>query len=81
MGIVIVEICESNLLQTIEAEQLFESTYPEVSVIVSECLSFCGMCRFRPFALVNNRRIKGKDVDDCIKNINQAIEEELAFYA
>ncbi|WP_026065318.1 DUF1450 domain-containing protein [Amphibacillus jilinensis] len=80
MGIVIVEICESNLLQTIEAEQLFESEYPEVSVLVSDCLSFCGLCRLKPYALVNGRRIKGKDVDDCINNIRQAIETELALY-
>ncbi|WP_170114382.1 DUF1450 domain-containing protein [Streptohalobacillus salinus] len=80
MGIVIVEICESNLLQTIETEDLFESEYPEVSVISSECLSFCGLCRLRPFALVNGRRIKGKDINDCLTNIRRAIEEELAFY-
>ncbi len=80
IGIVIVEICESNLLQTIEAEQLFESEYPEVSVLVSDCLSFCGLCRLKPYALVNGRRIKGKDVDDCINNIRQAIETELALY-
>ncbi|PXW88971.1 uncharacterized protein YuzB (UPF0349 family) [Streptohalobacillus salinus] len=80
IGIVIVEICESNLLQTIETEDLFESEYPEVSVISSECLSFCGLCRLRPFALVNGRRIKGKDINDCLTNIRRAIEEELAFY-
>ena len=80
IGIVIVEICESNLLQTIETEDLFESEYPEVSVISSECLSFCGLCRLKPFALVNGRRIKGKDINDCLMNIRRAIEEELAFY-
>ncbi|WP_204438691.1 DUF1450 domain-containing protein [Amphibacillus cookii] len=80
MGIVIVEICESNLLQTIEAEQLFESEYPEVSVLISDCLSFCGLCRLKPYALVNGHRIKGKDVDDCINKIRQAIEAELTLY-
>ncbi|MBU5595633.1 YuzB family protein [Amphibacillus sp. MSJ-3] len=80
MGIIIVEICESNLLQTIEAENLFESEYPEVSVLVSECLSFCGLCRFKPFALVNGRRIRGRDIEDCINKIRQAIEEELLKY-
>ncbi|WP_440898181.1 DUF1450 domain-containing protein [Amphibacillus sp. Q70] len=80
MGIIIVEICESNLLQTIETEQLLESEYPEVSVLVSECLSFCGLCRFKPFALVNGRRIRGKNVQDCLDNIRLAIEEELLQY-
>ncbi|WP_245751672.1 DUF1450 domain-containing protein [Amphibacillus marinus] len=79
-GIVIVEICESNLLQTIEAEHLFESEYPEVSVLVSDCLSFCGLCRLKPYALVNGRRIKGTDIDECLANIRTAIEEELSIY-
>ncbi|WP_186819681.1 DUF1450 domain-containing protein [Halolactibacillus halophilus] len=80
MGIIIVEICESNLLSTIETEGLLEDEYLEVSVITSSCLSFCGLCRLRPFALVNGKRIKGKDVDDALNNIRAAIEEELNFY-
>lgn len=80
LGIIIVEICESNLLHTIEAEDLFESEYPEVSVLISDCLSFCGLCRLRPYALVNGRRVKGKDVEDCINKIRQEIEIELATY-
>ena len=80
IGIIIVEICESNLLSTVETEGLLEDEYPEVSVITSSCLSFCGLCRLRPFAMVNGKRIKGKDVDDALINIRAAIEEELAFY-
>ncbi|WP_162879157.1 DUF1450 domain-containing protein [Paraliobacillus quinghaiensis] len=80
MGIVVVEICESNLMQTINAENLFESEYPEVAVLVSDCLNFCGLCRLKPYALVNGKRIRGKDVDDCINKIRLAIEDELAAY-
>lgn len=80
IGIIIVDVCESNLLNTIDIEQLLESEYPEVSVLFNECLSFCGLCRLRPFALVNGKRVKGKDINDCIKNIKSAIEEELASY-
>ncbi|WP_170243724.1 DUF1450 domain-containing protein [Halolactibacillus alkaliphilus] len=80
MGIIIVEICESNLLSTIETEGLLEEEYPEVSVITSSCLSYCGLCRLRPFAMVNGRRIKGKDVTDALNNIRQAIDEALDFY-
>ena len=80
IGIVVVEICESNLLQTINAENLFESEYPEVAVLVSDCLNFCGLCRLKPYALVNGKRIRGNDVDDCISKIRLAIEDELAAY-
>ena len=80
IGIVVVEICESNLLQTINAENLFESEYPEVAVLVSDCLNFCGLCRLKPYALVNGKRIRGNDVDDCINKIRLAIEDALAAY-
>lgn len=80
IGIVVVEICESNLLQTINTENLFESEYPEVAVLESDCLGFCGLCRLKPYALVNGKRVRGKDIDDCIVKIRLAIEEELAMY-
>lgn len=80
MGIVIVEICESNVLITVDAERLLEEEYPEVSVIVNQCLSLCGLCRFNPFALVNGKRVRGRDVDECLTRIRQAIEEELSQF-
>lgn len=80
MGIIIVEICESNMLQTIDPEELLEAEYPEVSVIINECLSLCGLCRSSPFAFVNGKRVRGRDTEHCLNRIRQAIEEELAEY-
>lgn len=80
IGIIIVEICESNLLKTIDLESILESAYPEVSVITTECLSFCGLCRLKPFAMVNGKRVRGKDISDCLVNIAREIEMELEFY-
>ncbi|MGF7128015.1 uncharacterized protein YuzB (UPF0349 family) [Natronobacillus azotifigens] len=80
IGIILVEICESNLLKTIDIENLLESEYPEVSVLITDCLSFCGLCRLRPFALVNGKRIKGNTIEDCLTNIRQYIEAELANF-
>lgn len=80
VGIIIVEICESNVLITVDAERLLEDEYPEVSVLVSECLSMCSLCRFSPFALVNGKRIRGRDSTDCLNRIRQAIDEELVHY-
>lgn len=78
VGIIIVELCESNMLQTLDPEEVLESEYPEVSVIVNECLSLCGLCRSSPFAFVNGERIRGRDAEHCLSRIRQAIDEELA---
>lgn len=51
MEIVIVEICQGSLITAIDMEKLFETEYPEVAVIENDCLSFCGMCSRRPYAL------------------------------
>ncbi|WP_114354482.1 DUF1450 domain-containing protein [Saliterribacillus persicus] len=80
MGIVVVELCESNEINNVEIEAIIESEYPEVAVLVNECLSFCGFCRFKPYAMVNGKRVSGKTTDECLVRIRAAIEEELSFY-
>ncbi|MEN2767176.1 DUF1450 domain-containing protein [Ornithinibacillus xuwenensis] len=80
MGIVVVELCDSNAITTLDIEGIIESEFPEVAVLTSDCLSFCGLCRVKPFAIVNNRRIFGKTPEDCLEKIRTAIKEELAIY-
>jgi len=80
MGIVVVEICDSNLIHTLDVESIIESEYPEVAVLISDCLNYCGLCRLKPYALVNNRRIHGKTPEEALNKIRTAIEEELAIY-
>jgi uncharacterized protein YuzB (UPF0349 family) len=77
IGIIVVEVCDGNLLSRIDLEQL-EAEYPEVAVLRSECLSFCGLCRVRPYALVNGQRIYANTVEECLTLIRAAIERELA---
>ncbi|MGP4071362.1 DUF1450 domain-containing protein [Piscibacillus sp. B03] len=81
MGLVVVEICDGNLMARVNLEDILEEEYPEVTVIENSCLSFCGLCAVRPYALVNGNRIFGKDVDDALAKIRKAIEEELAFFS
>lgn len=81
MGIVVVEVCDGNLINEMDIESIIESEYPEVAVLISECLSFCGMCALRPYALVNNQRVFGKTPEEALKKIRAKIEEELAIYA
>ncbi|ALA53933.1 DUF1450 domain-containing protein [Shouchella clausii] len=80
MGIIVVEICDSNLIHTVDVEGLLESEYPEVAVITNSCLSFCGMCALRPYAIVNGKKIFGQTAEECLSKIKDRIELELALY-
>lgn len=80
MKIVIVEVCDANVLTTLDIESILEDEFPEVAVIINECLSFCGLCRAVPYAIVNNRRIHGKTPEVCLDNIRKTIKEELAIF-
>lgn len=80
MGIVVVEVCDGNTITEIDIEAILEEEFPEVAVLTSDCLSFCGLCRVKPYAIVNNRRIFGKTPEECLDKIREAIREELAIY-
>lgn len=81
MGIVVVEICDGSLITAINLEEIIESKYPEVAVIESSCLSFCGMCAKRPYAIINGKRIFAKTTEECLQLIMKQIEAELAVFA
>lgn len=80
MGVVVVEVCDGNAIMTFDIEHILESEYPEVAVLINDCLTYCGLCRVRPFALVNGQRIFGKTPEECLKKIHEAIKKELAIY-
>nr|WP_246421711.1 DUF1450 domain-containing protein [Texcoconibacillus texcoconensis] len=77
MGMVIVEICENNAMAAVELEERLEERFPEVAVMQYECLNLCGLCRMRPYALVNGERVFGKTVEDSFEAIASKIEDEL----
>ncbi|MFZ3579180.1 DUF1450 domain-containing protein [Virgibacillus sp. DJP39] len=80
MGIVIVDVCDGNAITTINIEEIIEKEFPEVSVMMNECLSFCGLCRLKPYALVNGKRIAGNTTEECLDKIREQIKKELAVY-
>ncbi|WP_338473155.1 DUF1450 domain-containing protein [Niallia sp. XMNu-256] len=73
-------MCESNTITKFDLETILESEYPEVSVLETDCLSFCGMCARSPYAMVNGKRIFAKTPEECLVKIRKQIQEELAFY-
>lgn len=80
MGIVIVDICSANAITVLNIEEIIESEFPEVAVIMNSCLSYCGLCGRSPFAHVNGKLIAGKTPEICLEKIRKAIIKELAIY-
>lgn len=80
MGIVVVDVCQSNRLATIDIEDVLESEFPEVAVIINDCLSICGLCARTCFAQVNGKIVHGKTIEECLDKIREAIKKELAMY-
>lgn len=80
MGIVIVDVCSVNLIMTLDVENIIETEFPEVAVIVNQCLNFCGLCAKSSYAHVNGRLIHGKTPEQCLDNIRDAIRKELEVY-
>lgn len=81
MGIVIVDVCSANLLATIDIEEIIESEFPEVAVLMNSCLSHCGLCANSAYANVNGKLIHGKTIEQCVDRIREEIKKELAVYA
>ncbi|WP_435925725.1 DUF1450 domain-containing protein [Paenibacillus sp. DYY-L-2] len=79
MGIVVVEVCDSNLMSALELEQL-EEEYPEIAVLRLDCLNLCGLCKIRPYAMVNGKKVFAKTTEECISLIRQTIEQELKAF-
>lgn len=78
MGIVIVEVCESNFISQLNLESL-EALYPGVSVLRTDCLSKCGVCQYNAYAYVNGQIVFAKDVQTCFERIQAKVEEELTM--
>ena len=79
LGLVVVEVCERNILSSQSIDDL-EEEYPEVAVLRTNCLLMCHMCRAVPYAMVNQKRVYARKADQCIGLLKKAIEEEMAAF-
>ncbi|WP_018133397.1 DUF1450 domain-containing protein [Effusibacillus pohliae] len=80
MGIVIVEVCESNPAASLDLEAL-EETYAGTSVIRNFCLSECELCAQKPYVMVNGEIIVADDFDSLLQAIRAKIESKLDEWA
>ncbi|WP_334071834.1 MULTISPECIES: DUF1450 domain-containing protein [Paenibacillus] len=79
MGIVVVEVCDSNLLSALDLEQL-EEEFPEIAVLRLDCLNLCGLCKLRPYAMVNGQKVFAKTTEECLSLIKETIRRELEAF-
>ncbi|TYA13710.1 DUF1450 domain-containing protein [Paenibacillus faecis] len=79
MGIVVVEVCDSNLLSALDLEQL-EEEFPEIAVLRLDCLNLCGLCKIRPYAMVNGKKVFAKTTEECLAQIKETIRQELEAF-
>lgn len=77
MKMIICEVCDASTLNELDVEEIIEKEFPEVAVIINQCLSVCGLCRSVPFAIVNNEIVYGKTPEECLDNIRIQIKKEL----
>jgi len=53
-----------------------EEEFPDLSVKVKSCIKQCGCCRDQPVAVVNKKKVIGKDGNDLYAKIVEIIREE-----
>lgn len=78
VGLVTVEVCESNVMSTLPLEDL-EDEFPEVSLLRTECLMRCGLCEHNAYLYVNGHIIYGKNAASCLQRARERIEQELRW--
>ncbi|UVI31556.1 YuzB family protein [Paenibacillus spongiae] len=80
LGLVVVEVCIRNAMAKHALEEL-EEEYPEVAIQRTDCLSMCNLCRARPYAMVNQKKIYDESEERCLGKVKEAVEEEIkAFF-
>lgn len=80
MGIVILEVCESNRAASLDLEAL-ENEYAGISVMRNYCLSECELCAQKPYVMVNGEILAEEDLDSLMSRIRAKIESELNEWA
>jgi len=80
MGLIVVEVCDANAACTEDLFQL-EAELEGVSVLETECMSFCDLCATRPYVFVNGDILDSTDVPSLIDLIRTGVEQWTDFYS
>lgn len=76
LGLVVVEVCTRNEMALLPLEEI-EDKFPEAAVMRTDCLNMCNLCRARPYAMVNENRIFAGTKEECLKQVEEAVQEEI----
>lgn len=55
-----------------------EEEFPELNVKVKSCVKQCGVCREQPVAVVDKKKVTGKDGEDLYVKIVELIRKDAA---
>lgn len=54
-----------------------EEEYPDLNIKVKSCVKQCGSCRDQPVAVVDKKKVTGKDGDDLYARIVELIRKDV----
>ncbi len=52
--------------------------FPDLNIKIKDCVKQCGSCRDQPVAVVDKKKVTGKDGDDLYRKIIEMIRKEAA---
>jgi len=80
LGLVIVEVCSRNAIQSEILEQ-FIRDQPESTLMRMECLNNCTLCTVQPFVQVNGKLVTARSAEKCMTRAKEEVAKELQFYS
>ena len=70
-----IRFCEHNKGKGKVVRRL-EEEFPDLNIKIKSCVKQCGSCRDQPVAVVDKKKVLGKDGDDLYAKIVAMIREE-----
>ena len=70
-----IRFCEHNKGKGKVVRRL-EEEFPDLNIKIKSCVKQCGCCREQPMAVVDKKKVTGKDGDDLYAKIHELIRQE-----
>lgn len=72
-----IRFCENNKGKGKVVRRL-EEEFPDLNIKVKKCVKQCGICREQPVAVVDKKKVTGKDGDELYAKIIELIRTDTA---
>ncbi len=72
-----IRFCENNKGKGKVIRRL-EEEFPDLNIKIKKCVKQCGSCREQPVAVVDKKKVTGKDGEDLYQKIIEIILKEAA---